>query len=319
MARLSGLPLTPIYLPAFAKTLTCSKNGVRSQGAYASGRFRLSSRLYATLTERHEVFNQQGRTRVFASPRLALRWAPSDAVAIDAAAGRYAQAASLPLAVPGFRGFGLGDFGLQTSTQGSLGAAYAVKNLLSASVTGFVQRFRVSDLRDQFTLDPQREILVMREGRSYGVEVLVRRPAHRKIYGWLSYTLSKSERVLAEAYNSRAPSDWDQRHVLSLVTGYRFEGGTSVGVRVHYNTGRVYPVGDEDGGVEYLRLPGFFQLDLRADWQFLFDSRTLFFYAEFINATFSEQVVDLQRNDFGELEPLKFGLVLPSLGFRAQW
>ena len=51
----------------------------------------------------------------------------------------------------------------------------------------------------------------------------------------VSYTLSQNLRALGNGVI--APSDWDQRHTLNLVLGYR-RGRTTLGGRAHLNTGR---------------------------------------------------------------------------------
>ena len=108
---------------------------------------------------------------------------------------------------------------------------------LESSVTGYVQRYLLTDVRDPAimrTSDPfADDFLVRRDALSYGVEVLVRRAASERLHGWLSYTLSNSQRALGGGVIG--PSDWDQRHVVNLVLGYRWHN-TTFGGRAHFNT-----------------------------------------------------------------------------------
>ena len=67
------------------------------------------------------------------------------------------------------------------------------------------------------------------DGRAYGVEVMLRhRPSPRPLYGWLAYTLSRSER-----FDRGDPDEgWtlfalDQTHILSSVLGYKWGRGWS--------------------------------------------------------------------------------------------
>ncbi len=107
-------------------------------------------------------------------------------------------------------------------------------------MTGFHQWLYVSDMRSTFAHDvTEPEFLEMRHGRGYGGELMLRLPEHARVSGWLAYTLSWSMRDFDGLV---APSDWDQRHILNLVTTVRSKNGYSVGGRVHYNTGRPYPV-----------------------------------------------------------------------------
>src|SRR5439155_10764171 len=152
-----------------------------------------------------------------------------------------------------------------------------------ADVTAYVQRYRLTDVRDPRLqhVDPLHDdFLVPREALSYGVELMVRRPPTEHLHGWLSYSLSRSLRAVGGGVI--APSDWDQRHVVNLVAGYRWRR-TTLGGRVHVNSGRPYLVGDFRGS-ELARLPPFWQLDLRVDRRFVFDAFVLEAYADLANA-----------------------------------
>ncbi len=290
-----------------------------SAGAFLAATLRWGTRLSVAPGLRADAFFEQGVRRIEPSPRLTVRVRPAGNVWLKATAGRFAQMASLPVAVPGFENFGLADYGTQTSLQGSVGVEAPLGEALSLDVTGFTQRLRLTDLESVFIYDPQRQILELRDGRSFGVEVLLRRPLGKRLHGWLAYTLSKSERVVGE-YRLRVPSDWDQRHIVNLVVGYRLRRGYALGARVHYNTGRPYPVFDQRSGVpDYLKLPDFYQLDLRADKRFVFDKFVLDAYVEVVNATFTREVYDIKRGADGRLDTKAFRIALPSVGVHAEW
>jgi hypothetical protein len=70
---------------------------------------------------RYAQYFEEGVTRGAFEPRLTMRVPITRAVTIDATAGRFSQMASLPVGVAGFEGFGLREFGLQSSTQTALG------------------------------------------------------------------------------------------------------------------------------------------------------------------------------------------------------
>jgi hypothetical protein len=233
---------------------------------------------------------------------------------------------SLPVGVPGFEAFDLRDLGLQRSAQASLGTEAKVGAGWTASITGFYQQLRLSDVRSTFDSDLRRmDYLEMRPGRSYGVEVLIRRRAAERLSGWLAYTLSRSERAIEGVFG---PSDWDQRHILNLLAMYRLSGGYSVGARFHYHTGRPYPVPSAFGfgGAEYRRLPPFPELDLRGEKRIAFERWTLNVYVELGNATLSREVTGYTPPDTaGRPDPTQpliengYRIVLPTIGVHGEY
>ena len=270
---------------------------------------------------RGDVFAEQGVQRTVAEPRLDLTLRVADRLVLKATGGNFAQMPSLPVSVAGFEAFGLADLGLQTALAGSLGAEVELPRGFTAGITGYAARLRLTDVRDisVTTLDPGAEdFLVMRRGRAYGGELLVRKADRGRLFGWLAYTLSWSLREDDGGVFGR--SDWDQRHILNLVAGYRLRGGYSVGARFHYNTGRLAPV---IGSGDYQQLPAFYQLDLRAERRVHFDRFVLTFYADFANATLTREVVEVVYGTdpiTGRTGPMErsFHLILPTIGLHAE-
>jgi hypothetical protein len=264
---------------------------------------------------RYAQYFEQGVTRGALEPRLTARLAIMPRLSVDATVGRFSQMPSLPVGVAGFEAFGLADFGLQWSTQAALGVEGRLPADLTLRLTGYHQWLQVTDMRSTFAHDVTTpEFLQMRNGRAYGAELLLRLPDRARLRGWLAYTLSWSLREFDGVY---APSDWDQRHILNLVSGYRVGRGWSVGGRFHYNTGRPYPV---DG--EYQRLPAFWQIDLRADKRVVFDRSTWDFYMDLGNLTLNQQVTGLgvMLGDMtGKVQPVGYRIVLPSIGVHVEW
>ena len=268
---------------------------------------------------RYAQYFEQGTTRGSLQPRLAARVGLTRALSVDATVGRFAQMPSLPIGVGGFEAFGLRDFGLQTSTQAALSLEARLAADLTLRVTGFHQWLYVSDLRSTIARDVREpEFLQMRDGRGYGGELLLRLPRQARVHGWLAYTLSWSMR---DFDGIAAPSDWDQRHIVNLVTTVRITNGYSVGGRFHYNSGRPYPVQTALQTVEYQRLPPFWQIDLRVDKRVVFDRYTLDIYLELGNATLTRQVTAYAPVDAADAPPTQIGfrIVLPSLGIHAEW
>lgn len=296
---------------------------VLSVGGFAGLTLRAGDRLVISPGLRYDAYFEQASDQVAPSPRLLVRYRVGAHDFIKATAGQFSQLPSLPVGVPGFESFGLASYGLQRSRQASFGFESALEERLGIDVnldtSVFYQRLHLTDLRNTLIPDPEApDLLEPREGQSYGIEVMLRRPMKHKFYGWLAYTLSRSERVVDGII---VPSDWNQTHILNLVTGYRLPRNYSASVRFHFNSGRPYPVYNQgttnvDG---YTHLSDFPQLDLRADKRFVFDNYILDAYIEVVNATRSREVYDLKRSANGAMTESSYRLVLPSIGVHAEW
>jgi hypothetical protein len=229
---------------------------------------------------------------------------------------------SLPVGVPGFESFGLATYGLQRSRQASFGVESALEERLGLDVnldtSIFYQRLHLTDLKNSLIPDPEAsDLLEPREGASYGLELMIRRPMKHKLYGWLAYTLSRSLRVVNGII---VPSDWDQRHILNLVVGYHWPRNYSTSVRFHYNSGRPYPLYSQGSDtVDYIHLPSFPQLDLRIDKRFVFDNFVMDAYLELVNSTLTREVYDVKRDTSGAYSENYYRLVIPSAGVHIEW
>ncbi|MES1207903.1 MAG: TonB-dependent receptor, partial [Pseudomonadota bacterium] len=297
--------------------LARSRNAL-SQGTFGALRYHPGDRLTVAPGFRVDIFAEEGTTRTALEPRLDARFALSPVIALKANAGRFAQMPSLPVNVAGFEAFGLRSIGLQTSTAVSGGFDARVFGDTQVEVTAFHQRMRVTDLRnlDINQMMPTRDdYLELREGTGTGAEVLIRRPSHHRFYGWLAYTLSYSQRNVDGVI---VRSDWDQRHLLNLVGGWRPSGATTLSARVHLNPGRNAPLYQMGGG--YREIPPYYQIDVRAQHRFLFDRFILDAFVDIANATFNRETVQYStRYDNNAVEPNYLRLVLPTVGVHGEF
>jgi hypothetical protein len=289
---------------------------------YVSGSIRAGSRLILTPGVRLDSYTIGGVNKMDLGPRLTARFPLDGLTWISASGGRFSQPPSLAVQIPGAENFGLALYGLQTSWQGSLGLGTKRLRGLEIEVTGYAQRYVLTDVRDPVLVMPDPladDFLVRRDALAYGVEVMIRRPFTERLYGWLAYTLSTSQRALEGGVIG--PSDWDQRHILNAVLGYR-HGFYTFGARGHLNTGR--PVLVRGAQAEsFVRLPVFYQLDLRAERRILFDAFTLSLYLEVVNATATREVIELDnqatlQQPTGVAPERSYRIVLPSLGVRGE-
>jgi hypothetical protein len=72
-------------------------------------------------------------------------------------------------------------------------------------------------------------------------------------------------------------------------------------------------------GLAFVRLPSFYQLDVRAERRFLFDAFTLDVYVAAVNATMHRMVYGLNQDPAtGAVNQYSLRLFLPSLGVRGE-
>lgn len=241
-------------------------------------------------------------TRAFGlDPRILLREKVGERWTLRQNIGVYHQPPSFPIPVPGLESFGF-ERGLQRNIQGSAGYELVLGN--KVAITQDVYLGRLTNLQDYdlAALSSGRvqeidDVVISANGWAYGLETMARLLPGQRAYGWAAYTLSRSTRVYD--YGGRAPSSWDQRHILNIVLGYRVSDRWSFGGRLHFHSGRPYtaPVGDQTAAEALLynrnnrRLPPFFQLDLRAERTWRFKSWSLHFVADVLNATYSSEVI----------------------------
>jgi len=120
--------------------------------------------------------------------------------------------------------------------------------------------------------------LLFGKGRAYGVELFVKKK-YGKLTGWVSYTLSKSERKIDEVNEgSWYPVKQDRTHDISIVAMYDLTPKWSLAATWVYNTGSAvtFPSGKYmvDGQVVFLyterngyRMPAYHRMDIGATWQ----------------------------------------------------
>jgi hypothetical protein len=237
-----------------------------------------------------------GSSRLVAdvAPRLSASWSPSSRLTLCAAAGLYHQPPD-PADLSAV--FGTPALGLSRAVHVTAGEAAHLGAGVDLEITGFyrlldrlVVRSHLPDptLAQALTQDGQ--------GRSYGAQILLRRKPRGGLSGWVAYTLSRSERRYAGDLGYRL-FDYDQTHVLSAVVGYeiggfhlgaRFRAATGaprtpvVGSFANANTGQFEPI---LGPQNSIRLPAFYQLDLRAERPFTWSRGKLVLSLDVLDVT----------------------------------
>ncbi|HEU4717828.1 MAG TPA: TonB-dependent receptor [Bacteroidia bacterium] len=115
-------------------------------------------------------------------------------------------------------------------------------------------------------------------GRAYGLELFAKKN-YGKFTGWVSYTLSKSERQIAGINDGNwYPVKQDRTHDVSIVLMYDLTPKWSIAATWVYNTGDAvtFPSGKYyvDGQVQFYyterngyRMPAYHRMDIGATWQ----------------------------------------------------
>ena len=141
--------------------------------------------------------------------------------------------------------------------------------------------------------------------RIYGIETLLRWSGGDAFFGWISYTLMRSER-LDPGETAYRLFDFDQTHILTILGSYRLTNVWEVGARWRYTTG--IPQAMFDGAVfnsdinayeaiytqeRTTRVDPFHQLDLRVERRWVYDTWILAAYFELQNAYNQILLVDV--------------------------
>jgi hypothetical protein len=168
------------------------------------------------------------------------------------------------------------------------------------------------------------------QGRSYGLEALVRRPLADGFYGWLSYTLSRSERV--DPGGSWYTFGFDQTHILNVAASYEFDGwrfGASLQVTTGRPTLSVCATTYDSESNAYdptfcdrgARLPTYVQLNVRIDRDFNIENTLLgSIYIDVLNVLDSQNAeAVIYQYDYQRTMPLPGLPILGTIGIRAYW
>lgn len=304
----------------------------------------LGRRVQFVPSARFTVYTGQA-TRTAADPRARINWSVTDRTRLFAAAGIHSQVRPIeaersfnPFAGGRISGalrallpsisltpipLGPGDqvlFNPRRSTHTSAGVEHRFGGKVSAQVTGF---YRSVWCRGRDPIAPPCE-------RAYGAEFIVRKPLTRRFYGWLSYTLMRSELIFD---TGAIPGNFDQRHIFAAVGVYRLPRNWQIGGRWRLASGTPYtPVTtglydasdnlyfNENGPPNGARFPVFHQLDIRVDRRFVLDRATVSLYFDVQNVYNRENVEGwVYGYDFRAKVPMTWLPILPSLGLRVDF
>lgn len=237
------------------------------------------------------------------APRASARWDTTERLAFTAAYGQYHQPPD-PEDLSAV--FGTPDLALSRATHVSAGESLRIARTTTAEIVAFHKTLKDLVVRSRLVNPIRARALTQNgEGRSYGVQFLVRQELWHGFFGWVSYAVSRSERRYDGQEDWRR-FDFDQPHVLSVV-GFQEIGKWGVGMRFRYASGnprtpvvgsafdarsdRFDPVFGPHNGI---RLPAFWQLDVRAERTFALGRGVrLLLFADIQNVTNRENAEEI--------------------------
>jgi outer membrane receptor protein involved in Fe transport len=293
-ARLYGLPVLmvePRTIP-----LDTAAGGVYSDVTWEPG-----GGLTVIPGIRLDGYRYVGENRLTLDPRLVVRWKQNAWHTWKAGAGIYHQMVDPQLLNAQFGNPNLPPI---WADQYSIGFLRTLREKLTLDATlYYVRRHDQPVPPPPFTSNGQ--------GRSYGMELILKHEFTERFFGWISYTLSKSEQTVyavnAPMFGQPGlqdpallqpkwfPTDFDQRHNLIVVASYALRNWR-FGLRFRLVTGApTTPMTegafDADEGnyacrtapTNSARKPTFHQLDFRIDRKWTFKAWELGAYADLQN------------------------------------
>jgi hypothetical protein len=285
-----GQVMLPIDTQPIKSTRT--SGDASTLGLYAAIDLDITPRVVLTPGLRSDWYARPGASTL--DPRANLVWRASQTLTVRAGAGLYSQ---IPQAQDIDPVFGNPDIGPEHALQLAAGVARRFGGGLALEGTLFGKY--LFDLSTPTTAVNRASVPenVANTGTGFvvGGELLARQSLAGFGYGWLSYTLMRSERRDRPGAPLRL-FDFDQTHVLTVALHKNLPRGWAIGLRFRYVTGNPYTparggyyVSDADSYVPYLapvnsaRLPAFHQLDLRVDKTFTFERFLLAVYLDLEN------------------------------------
>ena len=309
-------------------------------GLYAEATWDPTSRLRVIPGLRGDVFRYVGQDRASLDPRLVVRWAQAPWLTFKAGAGIFHQPPEPQLL---WSDRGNPNLSLIWSDQYHVGLESKFTEVINLDVTFYALR-----RHDVPVVSADSGFASSGRGRSYGMELILRHELTRRFYGWLAYTLARSEQTALGvgmtptmfgsgigptlAPGTYFPTTFDQTHILTLIGSYRvgrWELGTrfrlSTGIPQTPITGSVFDADTGNyrplqGAPGSTRRPTFHQLDFRFERTFTFDAWRLSAYLDVQNVYNAENPEGTFYDyRYRASAPIRGLPILPVIGVRGRF
>ncbi|HYS10142.1 MAG TPA: TonB-dependent receptor [Myxococcales bacterium] len=308
-----------------------------SPGLWSEARIRLLPGLSLTPGLRADLYHygaSEPHTNWTLSPRLTARWELSETVALKAGIGLYSEGAR-----NGDAAYPFGNPGVvpERAWQATLGTELRPLPGLFLSVEGFYKGLYDLIVRTDAvqTVNGVTRAQILDNagnGRVFGLELLFRKELTERFFGWIAYTLSRSDRFDRPGQPQRL-FDFDQTHNLTIIASYKLGRGWQIGGRLRIISGNPdTPVlgarylANFDaylpiyGPTNSLRVPIFHQLDVRVDKVWTYDSWMLDVYLDVLNLYNHRSIEGSAYSyDFSQHAYFEGLPVVPTLGLKASF
>jgi TonB family protein len=281
---------------------------------------------------RGDYFSEIGKWNV--DPRVSARYSPVDGTFLKSALGLFSKP---PQVHESHKDYGNPELLPTLALHVSFGLEQILLKHWELGLEGFFKNiYRIVRMSDD-VIERDSETLPKRydndgTGRIWGMESLIKYHLPNRFFGWVAYTLMRSERVDAPKEKPR-PFDYDQTHILTLVASVTIGLGWSAGLRFRLVSGTpdtpIIDANYNSDSDEYIpiyakrnsiRTPMFHQLDIRIDkrWQWRYLALTC--YVDVQNA-YNQQNVEFYeyKYDGSKRYPITRGTILPSGGIKLEY
>jgi TonB family protein len=173
-------------------------------------------------------------------------------------------------------------------------------------------------------------------GRMYGLEMMLRHKQGERFFGWVTYTLARSERFNPDSSRWELFSS-DETHNLQLLGTLKLKRDWEAGGRLRFVTGKpttpvigVREIENESGESSYRKLYGpenstrnapFFQLDIRIDKKIVFDKFIFSLFIDLQNLSwlvYKSPEIEIYSYDLSE-KILFSNFPMYTLGFKVEY
>jgi hypothetical protein len=298
-------------------------------GAYFDQKFRLFDRkLKVSVGARADylTYNSQATW----GPRFSAAYLLTGKTTLEASYGYYNEAPSRIEGNTYLDPFlGNPHLGSEQSVASVVGVEQSLEQGLSVRVEGYEKDFSKLIVGALPPLNYTNE----GTGRARGIEVFLRREHTDRFFGWISYSLSDSQRQDGPGL-PQYPYDFSEPNNLQVVANYKLNPGWDTGFKFLYSSGLPYtPVilgsyssvngsfyVPNTGPINSQRLPDYVRLDVSTSLKTTYDTWEWRVYLEIINVLNNKDVLGYQYNANYTQQSAVLDLpFLPYLGFEAKY